>query len=152
MGQVGNDLEILVIDPDEMFQAELTRRSIVGTHLTLLDIGVITASHSRLAQSDVIVIGVDLPTGLSLLADICERPGMPPVIAVGGASISGKPAEHVLLQAELRGAALSLPKPLEAGDVVLAAAALVGARRGRPLPDARGRKPAARETAFRAKP
>jgi hypothetical protein len=52
---------------------------------------------------------------------------MPPVIALAGRGAHGKSLEHVLLLAELRGAARSLPKPLDAVELALAALE-IGAR------------------------
>ena len=88
------------------------------------------ASQGSFCDRDVVVVGVDLPMGLELVARLCERPGMPPVIALGGKSAPGRPLEYILLLAELRGAALSLPKPIDAAELVLAAIALVRKKPG----------------------
>jgi hypothetical protein len=55
---------------------------------------------------------------------------MPPVIALAGRASHGKSLEHVLLIAELRGAALSLPKPIDGVELALAAIDLVRHRSG----------------------
>lgn len=121
MGQYDRGLRILVIDPDEAFQAELRSLNIVGTHIGIYATPVSSTPRDKAAQADIVVVAVDCPAGLSLVEELCARPAMPPVIAVGGASFDGKSLEHILLLAELRGAVLSLPKPLEASELVVAA-------------------------------
>ncbi len=127
MGQSDRGLRILVIDSDPAFQAELQSRGIIGAQISFLAHA--NAPRVRVPQADIIVVSVDSPAGLSLVAGLCARPATPPVIAIGGACFDGKSLEQVLLLAELRGAALSLPKPLEASELVIAAISLAHARR-----------------------
>lgn len=132
MGQSDKGLRILVIDPDPAFQAELQSRDIIGAQLSVLA----NTNTPRDAQADIIVVAVDSPAGLSLVAELCAGPAMPPVIAISGAGFDGKSLEQVLLLAELRGAALSLPKPLEASELTVAAISLARTRRPVIPPDA----------------
>lgn len=124
MGQNAKPLNILVIDPDEALAAEL--RSGVTAFVGLVLHAPGAAADDMLAACDVCVIGVDCPAGLALLADVCGRADAPPVIALGGVTFEGKPPEHVLLLAELRGAAAALPKPVRADELARTAAGLVG--------------------------
>lgn len=77
--------------------------------------------RSELTDRDVVVVCVECAAGLALVADLSGRPGAPPVIAIGAEGFEGKSLEHVLLLAEVRGAKLTLPKPIEAPELVLAA-------------------------------
>lgn len=147
MAQREQDLKLLVIDPDKPFRTSLAALSIAGAHISALDPGDVGGARRQLSTCDVIVVGIDTPAGLALVADLCKRPETPPVIAVGGIGIAGTSAEHVLLQAEVRGAALSLPKPIEPGDLVLAASGLLHAMRNRPEPRARIARTSARPKA-----
>lgn len=68
-----------------------------------------------------------------LVVSICwltsaARPRMPPVVALAGRGSHGKSLEHILTLAELRGAALALPKPIDAVELALAAIELVRSR------------------------
>jgi hypothetical protein len=138
MGQQDKGLRVLVIDPDVGLHDRLTSTA-VGAEFSFMAPGGLTAVRDKLAAHDVVVIGVDCPAGLALVADIGARPDMPPVIAICGAGFEGKSPEHILLLAELRGAAATLPKPLDGPDLVLAAHRLVG----RPSGVQAGARPAA---------
>lgn len=121
MTQADRNVVVLIVDPDDAFQAEL--RSVVapGMQLVFLDLENATPARAQAARADVAAIAVDSAAGLSLVADLCGHPAMPPVIALSGAGFEGKSVEHVLLLAEARGAALALSKPLDAHDLLLAA-------------------------------
>ena len=64
------------------------------------------------------------------MADLCSRPNMAPVIALAGQAAHSRSLERVLLLAELRGAALPLPKPIDGVELALGALELVRARSG----------------------
>jgi hypothetical protein len=121
MGQHDRALKILVIDPDERFQAELRSYNAAGTQFPFSVFVTGGAPHNQIVQADVVVVGVDWPKGLALVENLCKRSAMPPVIAIGGASFDAKPPEHILLLAEVRGAVLSLPKPLLGSELMVAA-------------------------------
>lgn len=132
MGQQDRTLRILVVDPDEAFTAELKSLVHAAVEIVFLPQPIETLPADPLTNRDVVVVGVDCSAGLALVADISGRAGAPPVIAVGGAGFDGKTLEHVLLLAELRGAAAALPKPIEVAELVLAAGKVV---RREPLAD-----------------
>ncbi len=121
MGITLNQLQILVVDDDDLLMSEVESLSHPSIAFSRLSPGQASASHGPFADRDVIVVGVDNSGGLDLIADLCARPGMPPVIALAGRGAHRKSLEHVLLLAELRGAALSLPKPIDGVELALAA-------------------------------
>lgn len=125
-----NQLQILVVDEDDMLMSEVEALAHPAISFSRLSPGQVSASHGPFADRDVVVVGVDNSGGLDLVADLCARPGMPPVIALAGRGAHRKSLEHVLLLAELRGAALSLPKPIDGVELALAAIELVRARSG----------------------
>jgi len=106
-----------------MSEADALGHPAIG--FSALSPGQVSASRGAFGDRDVIVVGVDTSGGLDLVADLCSRPGMPPVIALAGRASHGKSLEHVLLLAELRGAALSLPKPIDGVELALAAIELL---------------------------
>jgi hypothetical protein len=125
-------LHVLIVDEDDLLLSEvegLSHPAIAFSHLAPSQV---SASHGPFADRDVVVVSVDTPGGLDLVTDLCSRPGMPPVIALAGRSANRKPLEHVLLLAELRGASLSLPKPIDGVELALAAIELLRARADTP--------------------
>lgn len=123
-------LKILVVDDDDLLAADTGALQHAAIEFSALPPSRVSASRGSFTDRDVIVVGVDTPGGLDLVADLCSRAGMPPIIALGGRGSPGRSLEHVLLLAELRGAALSLPKPIDAIELALAAIDLVRARSG----------------------
>lgn len=119
MGQLDRGVRILVIDPH--VDLGLSSGGNVFERIDSLPGDDLSAVRDQLARYDMIVVGVDCSAGLKLLADLCARPSTPPVMAICGRGFDGKSPEHILLQAELRGAVATLPKPLEAIDILLAA-------------------------------
>lgn len=138
MGQHDKALKVLVMDPDPALQAALQSFSIAGTQIGFLALTSVAASRKQAGLADVVIVGVDCASGLSLVADLCSRSAMPQVIAIAGASLDGKSPEHLLLLADLAGAVLSLPKPVTAAELMAAASGV--ARKRRP---GQGARPAA---------
>lgn len=130
MGQVAGQLKILIVDDDDLLMSEADALGHPAIAFSALSPGQVSASRGAFGDRDVIIVGVDTSGGLDLVADLCSRPGMPPVIALAGRASHGKSLEHVLLLAELRGAALSLPKPIDGVELALAAIELISARSG----------------------
>jgi len=125
-----NQLKILIVDDDDLLQVETDAFNHPAIAFSSLSPAQVSASRGPLSDRDIVVVGVHTSGGLDLVADLCSRPGMPPVIALAGRSSSGKSLGHVLLLAELRGAALSLPKPIDAVELALAAIELVRVKDG----------------------
>jgi hypothetical protein len=130
MNRLLDRLKILIVDDDDLLLGEAGSLNHPTLEFSTLEPSQVSASRGAFADRDVIVVGVDTSGGLDLVADLCGRPGMPPVIALAGRGAHGKSLEHVLLLAELRGAALSLPKPIDAIELALAAIELVRAKSG----------------------
>lgn len=121
MGQCDKALRLVVVDPDESFRAELKSLSHVGIDVVFAEPEAIAEAAVTMTSRDVIVVCVQTPARLALIATICAKPGAPPVIAIGGAGFEHKPLEHVLVLAELRGACASAPKPIDGPELVLLA-------------------------------
>lgn len=128
MGQLDRGVRILVIDPH--MELGLSSSSEVFDRIDGLPEEDLAGVREQLAQYDIIVEGVDCSLGLQLGADLCAQPSTPPVMAICGRGFDGKSPEHILLQAELRGAVATLPKPLEAVDILLAAMSLPHGSKG----------------------
>ena len=128
MGKSSNFLKILVVDDDPLLMIDAESLDHPAIEFSALSPSQVSASRGPILDRDVVVVGVDTAGGLDLLTDLCKRPGMPPVIALAGRGAHGKSLEHILLLAELRGAAFSLPKPLDAIELALAAIQLIRAR------------------------
>ena len=127
-----NRLQILIVDEDVILLSDVEALSHPAIAFTHLSPGQVSASHGPFKDRDVIVVGVDTSGGLDLVADLCARPGMPPVIALAGRGAHRRSPEHVLLLSELRGAALALPKPIDGVELALAAIELLRARGDKP--------------------
>lgn len=123
-------LRILVVDDEDLLLAETGGFSHPAIEFSSLEPAKVSASRGALSDRDIVVVGVETSGGLDLVTDLCSRPNMPPVIALAGRGAHGKSLEHVLLLAELRGAALSLPKPIDAIELALAAIELIRAKSG----------------------
>lgn len=121
MGQFDKALRLHVIDPDKALHAELKSLSSVGMDVVLPEAANLAAEGVNFADRDVVVINVDTQSGLALVAQIAQREDAPPVIAIGGKGFERKSLEHVLLLAELRGAAATLPKPFDAAELAMTA-------------------------------
>lgn len=130
MGKSASFLKILVVDDDPLLMMDAEALNHPAIEFSALSPSQVSASRGPISNRNIVVVGVDTSGGLDLLAELCKRPGMPPVIALAGRGVHGKSLEHILLLAELRGAAFSLPKPLDALELALAAIELIRARSG----------------------
>lgn len=120
MGQFDRPIRILVVDADQAFQKELASIAGVGVHVAF--------ASAPVAGYDVVVIGVENPAALAMISPFRSRHAAP-IIAIAGAGHAGKSLEHVLLMAELRGAALALPKPVTADELAMHAMQLASTPR-----------------------
>ncbi len=121
MGQHDKTLRLLVVDTDTSFRTELRSLKQVGIDVVFVEPSALADSAVPMAERDVIVVCVETVASLALVAELCKRPGAPPVIAISAAGFEHKSLEHVLLLAEMRGAVAALPKPIEPPELVLAA-------------------------------
>lgn len=130
MAERVGQLRILIVDDDDMLLSELQAFAFPAVEFSAISPATVSASKGAFADRHIVVVGVDTSGGLDLVSDLCSRPGMPPVVALAGRGSHGKSLEHVLLLAELRGAALSLPKPIDALELAFAAVELIRKRTG----------------------
>lgn len=123
-------LRIMIVDDDDLLISEVQAFAFPAVEFTAISPAMASASKGAFADRHIVVVGVDTSGGLDLVSDLCSRPGMPPVVALAQRGVHGKSLEHVLLLAELRGAALSLPKPIDASELALAAVELLWHKAG----------------------
>src|SRR5262245_55527620 len=97
MGKGLGKLKILVVDDDDLLTAETNSLQHAAIGFSSLSPGQASASRGSFVDRDVVVVGVDSSGGLDLVADLCGRAGMPPVIALAGKGSPGKSLEHILL-------------------------------------------------------
>ena len=121
MGQYDQSLRLLVVDTDEALRTELRSLQHAGIQVVFVEASMLADPAAPMAERDVIVICVETAAALALVASVCERADAPAVIAIAAAGFDHKPIEHVLLLAEVRGAVATLPKPIEAPELVAAA-------------------------------
>lgn len=125
-------LRLLVIDPDEGLRAQVRSEHHAGIEFSLHAPRGPANPTEAAARFDVVLVGVDSMLGLQILADLCRSPGAPPVIGIAGHGFEGKSLEHILLLAEVRGAAATMIKPATLDEIAIAAWAVMLRR---PVPD-----------------
>jgi DNA-binding response OmpR family regulator len=121
-------LKILLIDDDELLISDAQRLGHPDIEFSSLTRARAAASKKPLSKFDIVVVAVDAPGALDLIGELCLREGTPPVIALGGRGTLGRSLEQILILAEMRGAALALPKPIDPIELALAALELIGRR------------------------
>jgi hypothetical protein len=126
MTKAHDRFRILLVDPDDLLAADAD--ALAHPEIEFISSPIAAASALPAGACDVMVMSIDAPAALDLLATICAR-GAPPVIALAGRGWPGRPLEFVLTLAELRGAALGLPKPIDALELALAAAEIIARTR-----------------------
>lgn len=121
LGQFDKSLRLSVIDADKNLRVDLQSLPSVGMDVVLTEAAALQDADAAFTDRDVVVVNVETAAGLALVADIASRDDAPPIIAIGAKGFDRKPLEHVLLLAELRGAAAALPKPFDAAELAMAA-------------------------------
>ena len=112
-------VRILLVGPSPLLEAEAKDVEHPAIAFATADPSRIAASREAARDYDVVVVNLDHIGGLDLLADLCARPGAGPVIGLGALGVPGRSLEHLLLLAELRGAALALPGPIDAIELAV---------------------------------
>lgn len=92
-----------------------------------------SASYEAVGECDVAVVNLDNAGALELVASLSARPNGAPVIGIGTRGQNGFPLEHLLLLAELRGAAMGLPGPFDPVELALVALDLAAVPGPRPV-------------------
>jgi DNA-binding response OmpR family regulator len=114
------EVRLLLIETDDLLLADIAglgHSEIVAETLSSAEA---VEPVSLAGRCDVLVINIDMPGGFELLEKVCRMRIGPPVIALAGHGVQGRTLEHVLILAELRGAAMALPKPIDADELALA--------------------------------
>lgn len=112
--------KILIIDPDAMLAADA--RDLGFSALEVQSAASVAEIELALRRGcDVAVISLDLAGGFEAMERLCADRNGPPVIAIASRGRNGASLEHTLTLAELRGAAATLPKPVDASELALAA-------------------------------
>ena len=122
-------LDLLLIDDDELLIADAQSISHSAIRIAFT---ADAASALRLVAErgfDAVVINVGLLGGFELTEQMGRGGLGVPVVAIAAAGLSGRTLEHTLTIAELRGAALALPKPIDAIELIAAAAKVAHAAR-----------------------
>jgi DNA-binding response OmpR family regulator len=124
------EVRILLVETDDLLLADvagLGHSEIVTEALSSPAVEPISLA----GRCDVLVVNIDMAGGFELLEKVCRMRIGPPVIALAGQGVPGRTLEHRLILAELRGAAMALPKPIDADELALAALRVL--ERGRPM-------------------
>lgn len=120
MTKANDRLRILLVEDDDLLLSDAAGLNHPGIEFLIATHARVTASKGALDDCEAIVMSIDAPGALDLVADLAGRKDTPPVVALGALGAHGRSLEHMLTLAELRGAALSLPKPIDAIELVLA--------------------------------
>lgn len=112
---------ILLVGASPLLEAEALDLDHPGIGFVAADPARIAGSRETIRDCNAVVVNLDLVNGLDLLASLCGPPDAPPVIGVGSRGQDGGSLEHLLLLAELRGAAAALPGPVDAVELALTA-------------------------------
>lgn len=121
MREMRDKFTILLVGASTLLEAEAMSLEHPALSFVAAEPASILASHQSLRDCDALVVNLDLADGLNLLDDLCGRPDVAPVIGIGSRGQGGRSLEHLLLLAELHGAAAALPGPIDAIDLALAA-------------------------------
>ncbi len=96
-----------------------------GIDVVLIGPSAPAGALAQVSNRYVVVVCVETAPALALVADICKRPGAPPVIAIAVAGFEHKSLEDVLLLADVRGAVAAHPKPIDAPELVMSASRIL---------------------------
>ena len=122
-------LDLLLIDDDELLIADAQSISHSTIRITFAPDAASAQRLSAERRFDAIAINIGLCGSFELIEQIGRGRLSVPVVAIAATGLSGRRLEHTLTIAELRGAALALPKPIDAIELVAAAAKVAHAAR-----------------------
>ncbi len=135
MAETEPRIRVLLIDPDEAARTAFRGICEADIEACVHPLRWPASVADAPSGCDVVIVGVDTAVGLQVLADLCSRTGGPPAIGMAAAGFEGKSLEHVLLLAELRGAAATIAGPAEAVEIVLAIRAVIALRQAMAAPE-----------------
>lgn len=118
-------LDLLLVDDDDILIVDA--RSIGHTAIQIVIASDAAEARRLLAARhfDAIALNVGLAGGIDLIERLSADSLGAPVIAIAAQGAGGRSLEHTLTLAELRGAAASYPKPIDAIELVAAAVGVV---------------------------
>jgi DNA-binding response OmpR family regulator len=122
MSGLTTKLQIHFLNPDESLLAGAETLRHPAIHFQLPSAP--AASLPIPLDAQVVVVSVDTALGLELVKLARRQAGGRPVIAMAGQGHARKSLEHILVLAELRGAAATLVRPFDAHDLAVSAMAV----------------------------
>ncbi|MEP7209505.1 MAG: hypothetical protein ABI740_01600 [Alphaproteobacteria bacterium] len=123
------EVRIVLVESDDMLLADVAGLGHPEIATEILSSAEAIEPIELAGRCDVLVVNIDLPGGFELLERVGRMRIGPPMIALAGQGVPGRTLEHTPIPAELRGAALALPKPIDADELALAALRLLGQTR-----------------------
>lgn len=117
MCKLQGKLKILLVGVHPLLEAEALALDHAAIAFTAADPVRVSAAREASTDPDVIVVNIDNAGGLEILGELCAEGGCP-VIGLGSRGRGGHSLEHLLLLAELRGAA-AIPGPIDAIELAL---------------------------------
>lgn len=115
-------LNCLLIDDDAGLIADVYRYDASVACFTVAKTAAAARELAAEYDYDAIFLNLGIADGMDLVGQLTADSFGSPLIAIASHGLDGRTLEHTLLLAELRGAAMSYPKPIEAAELVDAAA------------------------------
>lgn len=114
-------VKILLVDDDDLLLSDAQGLNEDGVAFAIAR----STAEARLrvvgGRFDVLVVSLAVAGGEDMVRDLARSGRSPRIIAIAGHAARGVTLEHTLIRAELRGAVLALPKPIDAVELALAA-------------------------------
>jgi CheY-like chemotaxis protein len=123
-------MSVLLVDDDDILLGDASRLDHDSVAFAMSRSTAEARLRCASADFDVMVVSLDLPGGEDLIRDLRRTAPAPLMIAIAARAMPGFTLEHTLLRAELRGAALALPKPLDAIEIARAISYATGGAHG----------------------
>ncbi len=114
-------LRILLIDDDELMLNDAAGLEHERVVFTAARSTAEARLHQATAAFGAVIVSLDLPGGEDFVREQARRAHAPSLIAIAGRGGSKMTLEYKLLRAELRGARMALPKPIDAVELAIAA-------------------------------
>lgn len=121
MVETSERITILLVDDDDLLISDVQGLDQDGVAFAFARSTADARVRNAATRFEVVVVSLDVPGGEDLIREWARHPHAPRIIAIAGHARPGFTLEHTLIRAELRGAVLALPKPIDAVEVALAA-------------------------------
>lgn len=126
MAQELKRIRIMLVEEDDLMIAEANELGHPDICFKIVSSVAAAANEDAWRCCDIAAVSLDMPGGLDLITKLRQQVDAPPAIALAGRGAPGHSLEHTLTIAELRGAVFSLPKPIDAVELALAAINVIG--------------------------